>query len=175
LSPPLPYTTLFRSEPAAALGAGDRHDVVALRVHPGERQLAGRHALLARDLLDLGDQLQVAREVLALEARREAPVVVGREVLEAAELAGEEAAPERAVGDEADPELPARGEHAVLGITGPQRVLALERADRVHRAGAPQRLDAGLREPEEAHLARLHQLRHRAHRLLDGRLGIDAV
>ena len=36
----------------AALGAGDRDDALALRQHPGERELRRRAALLARDLLD---------------------------------------------------------------------------------------------------------------------------
>jgi hypothetical protein len=52
-------------------------------------------------------EIEVLLEVFALEARRVAPVVVRREVLELLELAGQEAAPERAVGDEADAELPA--------------------------------------------------------------------
>src|SRR5206468_3467575 len=115
-----------------------RHDVVAAGERPGQRELAGRTLLLARDRLDPLDQLQVLREVLALEARREAPVVVGGEILEALQLAGEEAAAERAVGDEADAELATRGENFVLGIAAPQRVLGLQRADRVHRRRAAQ-------------------------------------
>ena len=37
----------------APLGARDRHDVVALRQHPGQRQLRRRDALRGRDLLTL--------------------------------------------------------------------------------------------------------------------------
>src|SRR3954452_4453721 len=36
-----------------ALGAGDRDDVVALRQHPGQRELPGRDALLLGELADL--------------------------------------------------------------------------------------------------------------------------
>src|SRR2546422_8854129 len=60
-----------------------------------------------------------------------APVVRGQ-VLEAADLPGEEPAPERAVGHEPDPELAARGQDLVLGVARPQRILGLQRADRVH-------------------------------------------
>src|ERR671930_2146723 len=51
-----------------APGAGDRDDVVALREHPGERELRWGHALRCGELLDLGDEVEVALEVLGLEA-----------------------------------------------------------------------------------------------------------
>ena len=41
-----------------ALGARDRHDVLALRQHPGERELGGGAALLPRHRLDLADELR---------------------------------------------------------------------------------------------------------------------
>ncbi len=62
-------------------GIGD--DVVALGEHPGERELAGGDALLGGDLLDPLDQLQVALEVLALEARVDAAEVVLGQVVDA--------------------------------------------------------------------------------------------
>src|SRR5207253_7141770 len=57
--------------------------------------------------------------------------------------AGQEAAAERGVGHEADAELAHRADRAgrevgVLDVTGPQRVLALHRGDRVHRVRAAQ-------------------------------------
>jgi hypothetical protein len=82
------------------LGAGDGDDVriavaAALRHHPRQRQLGGRHALLVGDLLHPLDQVQVLLERLALEPRAVPAEVVGREVLDAADLAGEEAAADR--------------------------------------------------------------------------------
>lgn len=65
----------------APLGTGDRHDVVALRQHPRQRQLRRRTADLGSQGPDLIDQGQIAREVLALETRRRASVVVGSEIL----------------------------------------------------------------------------------------------
>src|SRR5436190_5037386 len=52
-----------------ALGSGDRDDVVALREHPCECQLARRDALLLGELADLRRQPLVALEVRAGEAR----------------------------------------------------------------------------------------------------------
>src|SRR5207245_11482837 len=91
-------------------GPRDGNDVLAAREHPGERKLGRSRLLLARELLDALHQLEVAVEVPSLEAGAvPAPVVCGN-VLGLAELAGEEAAAERAVRHEADPELADRGQ-----------------------------------------------------------------
>ena len=50
-------------------------------------------------------QIQIRLEVLALEARRSAPIIVRRQILEFLDLPGEKAAPERAVSHETDPQL----------------------------------------------------------------------
>src|SRR5881398_2239538 len=157
------------------LRSRDGDDVLALGEHPGERELRGPAALARRERLEVAHQVEVFLEVLALEARREAAVVVGREVLEALDLPGQEAAPERAVGDEADPQLAARREDPVLRVAAPERVFGLQRGDGVHRARAPERLGPRFREAEPAHLPRAHQVGHRAHRVLDRRVRIHAV
>ena len=97
------------------------------------------------------------------------------EVVLRPEASGEEAAPERAVRDEADPELARRLEDAVLGVARPQRVLGLERSDRVHRVGAPDRVGRRLGEAQVADLPLRDELRHRADRLLDRDGLVDAV
>jgi hypothetical protein len=114
-------------------------------------------------------------EARALEARVVAAEVVVAEILGLGDGAGQEAAAERAVGDQPDPELADRGEHLVLEVACPQRVLALQRADRMDGLGAPDRGGRRLREAEVADLALLHQLRHRPHRLLDRNVRINAV
>ena len=79
-----------------------------------------------RDLADLVDQLQVGREALAVEARevrRAARVALLQRRLRR-DRAGEEAAAERGVGDQADAELADRREDLVLEVAGEQRVLA---------------------------------------------------
>lgn len=68
-------------DPGGALGAGDGDDVLTLGQQPGERELAGRDALLASEIADLPHEVEVALEVLSLKARIAAPEVVGREVL----------------------------------------------------------------------------------------------
>jgi hypothetical protein len=51
------------------------------------------------------DQREVLREILALKARVAAAPVVGRQIVDRAEASGDEAATERAVGDERDAEV----------------------------------------------------------------------
>src|SRR3954469_18865557 len=98
------------------LRAGDRDDASkivhsALGEDPGEGELAGGAALLGRDLADLLDQPQVGLERLALEARevRRRPAVTLLDRLPLL-LAGEQAATERRVRDQADAELADRAE-----------------------------------------------------------------
>ena len=71
--------------------------------------------------------------------------------------AGEEPLAERAEGDEADSELLERRQDRVLGLTPPERVLALEGGDRLDRMRPADRLDAGLGEAEVPDLALLDQ------------------
>jgi hypothetical protein len=63
-----------------------------------------------------------------------------------------------------------------IGITayGDKRVLDLQVGDGMHLVGPPQRLGPGLRQPDVAHVAGLHELGDGAHRLFDRHLRIDA-
>ena len=103
----------------AALGAGDRHDVVALRQDPGERQLRRRATFLFRDLPDAINEGQVPGQIITLESRRGAAVVIGREIIECLDLTSEEAATERAIGYETDAEFTAGWEDLILGVPAP--------------------------------------------------------
>jgi hypothetical protein len=125
------------------LRAGNGHDVLALREHPGQRELRRSAPLLARESFDAIEQREVLVEILALEARRLPAVVVLRHVGARLEAPGQKAAPERAMGDEADAELPAAGESFLLGLQAPQRIFGLQRDDRMHDAGLAQRRRAG--------------------------------
>src|SRR3989442_1608276 len=112
-------------EVAPPLRARDRDDVVTLRLHPRERELRRRDALLGRNLLDPLDELEVALEVTGLEARIAPPEVVLRQIVRRAKATTQEAAAERAVRDEADPKLAHSRKDLVLGVTRPERVLRL--------------------------------------------------
>jgi hypothetical protein len=142
---------------------------------PCERDLRGRGALLLGDLADPLHDLHVALEVLALEARVVATEVALRDLLGRAEATRQEATTERAVGDEADAELAGGRQDRVLHVARPQRVLGLERGDRMHLVRAPDRLGRSLRQAQVANLALIDQLRHRADGLLDRDLRVDAV
>src|SRR5512135_3925560 len=101
--------------------------------------------------------------------------VVHRQVLEAAQLAGEEATPERAIRDEADAQFSDRGEDLVLGIAAPQRILSLQSSDRVDRVSPADGRGCRFAQAEVAHLPLLHQLRHRADGVFDGDVRIDTM
>ena len=66
-------------------------------------------------------------------------------------------------------------EDLVLEVAGEERVLGLQRGDRVHGVGPADGGRRGLGEPEVADLAGLHQLGHRADGLLDRDRLVDAV
>lgn len=72
-------------------------------MHPRERQLSRRDALLVGNLLELLVQLEVIFQVLAAEPRVIGAPVAGVE----GSFAGEEAAPEGGVRDDADAQLSA--------------------------------------------------------------------
>ncbi len=88
---------------------------------------------------------------------------------------GEEALAQRAERHETDPELFERRQDLGFRFTPPQRILALQRRDRLHRVRPPDGRCAGLGEAEMPDLALLDQLLHRAGDILDRHVGIDAV
>ena len=90
-------------------------------------------------------------------------------------LPGEEALAQRAEGNEADPELLERRQHLLFGPPPPQRVLALDRGDRLDRVRAADRLHSGLGQAEVPDLALLDQILHRSRHVLDRHVRVDAV
>ena len=112
------------------LGSGDRRDVVALREQPGQRHLRRCGARLGGDGLDLIDDVQVALEVLAREARVGFAPVIVRELIGRADLPGEETVAERRLGDEADAQLAQQRQEPSFRIAGPEGAFSLQRGDR---------------------------------------------
>jgi hypothetical protein len=71
--------------------------------HPGQRDLSSRSTFLTSNLLNVFDDTQVLIEITFLETRVGTAKITGRQVIRAFDLTGEEAAPQWAVRDEADP------------------------------------------------------------------------
>ena len=67
------------------------------------------------------------------------------------------------------------GQDLVFRLAAPERVLRLERSDRVDRHGPADGRRGGLGEAEVAHLPGPDQLRHRPDGLLDRRVRVDPV
>ena len=81
-------------------GTGDGHHLLVNQ--PCECQLRDARLVLVRDHLEALDQSGIGLQVLALPARYGLPPVVSGNVFLSSEPAGEQAAPQRAVSDEAD-------------------------------------------------------------------------
>jgi hypothetical protein len=158
-----------------AFSARDRHNIFALRQHPREGQLRGCASLLASHLFDSRRELDVALKIVTLESRRVSAHIIGRKIFKALELAGEKAASQRAIGNEADAELAANTQDAVLGIAGPKGVFVLERGDGMHGVRATQSLGTRFGHADVTDFAFLDEFLHCAERVLDWYVGIDAV
>ncbi len=109
----------------AALGAWDWNYVFALRQHPSKCQLAGRAAFRCCDILESINQIEVLLEILTLEPGHAAAPVVGLKVTERPNLAGEEAAAERTIGDEGDAKLPRNAQDLLFRLAAPERIFGL--------------------------------------------------
>ena len=104
-----------------------------------------------------------------------APAVVGRDVVGTLDAPGEQAPSERRVGDEGDPELAAHREGVLRRLPVQERVLHLQRGDRMDGVRPAEGGRRRLAEPERADLALLAQPRHGADGLLDRDLRVHAV
>ena len=113
--------------------APEPHDAAALREQPRQRDLSWSGADLGGDLLDHLDDAPVRIEVVPREAGTVATEVGFVELVGGADAPGEEAAPQRGIGHEADSELAHEGQDLALGVSGPQRVLGLQSRHRTHR------------------------------------------
>ncbi len=89
--------------------------------------------------------------------------------------AGEKALAQRAEGDEADAEFFEGRQHLLLGLSPPQRILALQRRDRLHGMGTADGLHAGLRQAEMPDLALADQVLHGAGDVFDRHVRVDAM
>ena len=102
-------------------------------------------------------------------------IVLGK-VIDALDLAGQESATQRRVGNEPDTEFAHRVEN-VIGFRRSleQRIFGLQRRDRVRRVGTPDRLRRGFGQTEITDLAFRDEFGHRADSLLDRTVWVDAV
>jgi len=108
-------------EMRSALASRNRHDVATLREHPGECELRWRNAFLGGNLFDPSEEIEVPVEIAGLESRIAAAPVVGFEIVDRFDLAGEKTAAERTVRDESDSELAHRRQNLFFRIARPGR------------------------------------------------------
>src|SRR5439155_25385179 len=125
-----------------------------------EGDLRGRRLLAPRDLTQQIDERLVCPARRRREARNDVAEVVLLEGRLFVDPPGQESLPERAKRDEPDAELLERREHLLLGLAPPERILALERRDRLHGVSTADGLHTRLGEAEVLHLARADELLH---------------
>ena len=100
--------------------------------------------LAVGDFADARYELLVFVEIVAGEARVAvwSPIVFPK-IAEFSDGTGEEAATERAIGNETDAEFAQRGDNFFLGVALPQRIFRLQRGDRMHFVSAADRIGCG--------------------------------
>ena len=163
-------------QPVAAARADQRHDVLAARQHPGDRDLrdASRPSRSATPRsastsARLRSRFSPWKRGLCARKSPRAPARSLRPV------AADQPARQHAVGgDRRCPSSRQVGQDLVLDAARDQRVLDLQVGDRDATAcGAADRLGADLRQPDVADVAGLDQLGDRADRLLDRHVRVE--
>src|SRR2546426_3837702 len=89
----------------AVLRAGNGDDLVSLAEQPRQGELARRATLLAREVCDAGDEIQILLEILALKPGMVLAPITLRNVLRPRDLTSEKTAAQRAVGNEPNTQL----------------------------------------------------------------------
>src|SRR3984885_9380390 len=154
----------------------DRHDPGPLSEEPGERDLRWRRLLACGDPFQKVDQSAVCRARFGREPGRVGPEVAGHDLRFCVDFTGQEPGAEWTEGNEADPELLAHRERAVLfDVARPEGILALQRRNGLHGVGSSYRRHAGLRQPKVLHLALLDQVLDRPGDVLHRHVRIDAM
>ena len=118
--------------------------VVVLLQQPGQGQLRRCALKLLAELFQGPNQLQVAIEILTLEARQlGAEVAVGTGLFNVlfGDGAREEAPSQVALSNQGNVEVLQHGQNVFFQIARPQRVLTLQGRDRVHRVRFAQGFD----------------------------------
>src|SRR5262249_24919553 len=100
---------------------------------------------------------------------------IGSEILGALDLTSQEAAAERAVGDESNAEFARGGNNLPLGIARPKGVLRFWRGNGMRFLSAAHRPGTGFRKAEVTHFADSNEIGHGANGFLDGHSGVHAV
>jgi hypothetical protein len=87
---------------------------------PGKRKLRRRASLLAGNLANALDQVEVVLKIFALKSWRREPEIVFLQILWLSDFAGQKSATERAVRYETDSQLTAHTEHFRFRVARPE-------------------------------------------------------
>src|SRR5439155_5906868 len=97
----------------------NRNNIFALGQNPSERELRPRAFFLARDLPELGDEIEIALKIFALKPRRRAPVIIVQQVFWFFDLTGQKSAAERTIRHKSNTQLATNAENLCFEIERP--------------------------------------------------------
>src|SRR5690606_6879421 len=160
--------------PFPGAGADQRDDVLAPGQHPGDGDLRDGDALGRGHLAQRLDEGEVVPQVVALEAGRVGPEVVGGERPAGGEVAGDQTAGEDAVGGDGDAEFAGGRQDLVLDGPGEERVLDLEVRDGRGGGGPADGVGVDLAEADVPYVALLDEFGDGADGLLDRDVRVGA-
>src|SRR5262249_10526388 len=128
-----------------------------------------------RDLLNRFEEFEIVSKIFTLKARMVASEICGGQVVGALDLSAEEAAADGTISDETDSKFSYRRQNSGFNLTLPQRILHLNRAERMNGMGATNGCRGCFGKSDVADFPLSHEIRHRANCIFDGSVRIDAV
>ncbi len=152
-----------------------RNDPRLLRQQPCKRDLRRQSLSSVPQRAHQINQSLIGLAILRAEPRHAAAKIRAVELRIRVDLARQKSFAKWAERHEANPKLLQRGHHRLLRLSPEQRVLALERSNRLNRVSAADRLRACFRETEVLHLAFLNQILDRACNIFDGNVQVDTM
>ena len=155
--------------------ARDRHDVLALRQHPRQRDLRRLRAGALGDRADVSTIASFFARTASAKRGSPSGSPPTRTTRCCPARPVRKPRPSGENGMNAAPCSAHHGSDAVERVARPQRELALHAGDRVDRVRALELLDAHLRQPDRPRLAGGDGLGHRAPGLLERHVLVDAV
>src|SRR6185369_8326074 len=151
------------------------NDPRLLRKQPGKRDLRRCRLLLLGESADQIDDGLICSSVLGRKARHHIAKIAFIELRIFADLAGEEALPQRAKWYKPDSEFFEGRKYFRFRLSPPQRILALKCRYGLNRMRATDRFHSCFRESEMLHLALMDQVLHSSGDIFDRYIGIDAM
>src|SRR6476620_2704687 len=155
--------------------ARDRHNPRLLRQQPCQRNLGRGGFLLLSKSANQVQQTLIYFPVLCRETRNDVADIAFVELRIAFDFAGEEPSAKRAEWHKPDAQLLKRRNDLCFRLSPPQRILILQRRDRLDSMCPPDGLHSGFRKSKVLHLALLDKVLHSSSNIFNGNFVINPM